>query len=478
MTWYEAVALRIQRPMEKAGLRTQNLQFLAFFSFLFLYIAAWAVVVFASMDDYRAEVDAAWSLQGAVHRALGGDGGATAVTEPLSRLQASPQLAGGPAGRSLEEFASAWRAYAAEPGPQARTAVLGHLDRLTGTLRTARAEALTALRRDLLWMVGGALVITLLMHWIGIRSFMTAVDRMRTALEQVARGDFSRALPERVQRDEVGAMVAAYNRLIANQGATLGQVREQAEGLSGTSTEMAEHSQAIAGAAEQAAGEVQEVAHSAGEVERVVQEVAENTQTVSGSASGASARAREGRDALGGASRQIADLRQATSQVVALTQTIQAIAKKTDLLALNAAIEAANAGEAGSGFAVVADEVRKLAEQTGQASDQVESLMGRLDTESAEAVTQVGKVETAFDGIESTVAETDQMANQIAAAAEELAATMSETTQRVDEVARKMGEVSDESRRIEGVGQTLQQSAHSLDEAVRQYRLPPDAGPA
>ena len=56
----------------------------------------------------------------------------------------------------------------------------------------------------------------------------------------------------------------------------------------------------------------------------------------------------------------------------------RAIATETKLLSLNASIEAARAGEVGRGFAVVAQEMQKLAQNSAEATEQINGILGDI----------------------------------------------------------------------------------------------------
>ncbi len=79
----------------------------------------------------------------------------------------------------------------------------------------------------------------------------------------------------------------------------------------------------------------------------------------------------------------------AMEQVKRVSQSIDAIARTTNMLALNAAIEAEKAGEAGQTFAVVASEVKKLALDTRKAAVEITGTVNSLSNEASKFVGQI-----------------------------------------------------------------------------------------
>lgn len=84
---------------------------------------------------------------------------------------------------------------------------------------------------------------------------------------------------------------------------------------------------------------------------------------------------RDIRDRMEGITGHIQELNERLMQVGEITDTVSELANQSKMLALNASIEAAKAGEAGRGFAVVADEVKDMAEQSRQATNQVQRIL-------------------------------------------------------------------------------------------------------
>ncbi|RYO77185.1 hypothetical protein DL763_010060 [Monosporascus cannonballus] len=117
------------------------------------------------------------------------------------------------------------------------------------------------------------------------------------------------------------------------------------------------------------------------------------------------------------------DLRELSESIRPIVETMQAIARQTNLLSINASIEAAHALDAGRGFAVVASEVRKLAESSADASRNVGAIAKALSASASRATQGIEDViEHAVAGSEraneviSSMAEIAEMAQRRAEA--------------------------------------------------------------
>ncbi|MDD1793295.1 methyl-accepting chemotaxis protein [Enterovibrio sp. ZSDZ42] len=128
-----------------------------------------------------------------------------------------------------------------------------------------------------------------------------------------------------------------------------------------------------------------------------------------------------------------------------IISTIEGIAFQTNLLALNASVEAARAGEQGRGFSVVAAEVRNLAQRSAEAAKEISALIIESDERIVLGVEQVSL--------------SGDLLNKITHSNNEVCANFD----RVNiSIKAQFERVNDASQGVEGVGDSIQQSAQTL----------------
>lgn len=286
-------------------------------------------------------------------------------------------------------------------------------------------------------------------------------------------------------------------------------VREEAQRVNLSSSDIAASANQLAQASTEQAAAIQETAASIDEMSAMVKKNAENTQRSRQVANASHEVVGKGKNAVeqvigsmdqinesnAAISSQIAESNRQLSEIVKVigeignkTKVINEIVFQTKLLSFNASVEAARAGEHGKGFAVVAEEVGNLAQMSGSAAkdittmldssiNKVESIVNdtksrveRLISEGRSKVEQgtivAKQCGTIFDEIVRQVSEVSVMINEISTATQEQSIGISEITKAMNQLDQATHENSTTSQNSSVSANNLEKQSSSLFSSV------------
>ncbi len=323
-----------------------------------------------------------------------------------------------------------------------------------------------------------------------------SVERLLESVASFANGDLTQNIT--VERDDdIGRLNDGYNRAIANIHTVIAGAKKSVQDTSALSGAMTQDLARLSTIALQQRGEIEEIAEAIQTMTSTIttgDSKMKTAQVVAHSATNDAQRSAtamnktiEGMSNISTvvetAARTIESLGSSSQEIGAIIQVIEEIADQTNLLALNAAIEAARAGDQGRGFAVVADEVRKLAERTQMATKQISGTITRIQQETEKVVKVMHEgTHTVREGkeIASNAAHLSEHiikgVNEMAGIIQSLSTisdeqmTLSQNIAvRAEAVRRATHQVTESSEQAVQSAQTMESTAHSLQELMERF---------